>query len=486
MSKENIVESIKLGIDIGTTNLKIIAFDNELEQVARVQKTYITYFREDRFVEQEVEDIYAALIDGLLEISVLVSLRQVASISFSSAMHSLILLDKEFNFISQNIIWSDNRASDLVDKFKMEADWLSYYEATGTPVHPMSPFAKLMWFKDNGVLADAEYIFGIKEYLIFRLSGEYISDYSIASATGLMNIHKLEWDSAALDYLDLNEAKLPKLVDVDYKTSLNNPEVKRILHLNKDIKIVIGGSDGSLTNLGANVLTEGDATLTIGTSAAIRMTADSPLLDKEGRLFSYYIKDGKWLIGGASNNGGNVLSWLNRVMFSGNETVFDSLSLAISETSIGADGLLFLPFLNGERAPYWDADLRASFLGLQSSHSKNDLIRAILEGMFFNIKNIKNLLEDAMGKSIGNIYVNGGLAENIDVMTLLADLLGSDLNIFNATDLTALGAVKITTDTQAAAVIGQVLEYNSSKHKEYLLRQDKFNKLVDLIAEIYG
>jgi gluconokinase len=159
-----------------------------------------------------------------------------------------------------------------------------------------------MWLKNNTeILAKAGHIISIKDYIIYHLTGRYITDYSLASATGMFNIHSLKWDQTALDILDISEKLLPELADVDAELEVTNQDLIERFAFAGDVKLILGASDGCLANLGSGTLARGETTLTIGTSGAVRMTVNKPLLDAQGRTFCYYLARDKWIIGGAVN-----------------------------------------------------------------------------------------------------------------------------------------------------------------------------------------
>lgn len=416
----------KIGIDIGTTNVKAILFD-EVNQIIRKESINInTHYNEKGFAEQSVQEVLEATLKCL---NMLVD-EKVEYVSFSSAMHSLIIANKVKQPFTENIIWADNRAKDAIDKFKEHLDWLSFYQKTGTPIHPMSPFAKLLWFKLMGILESDMFIFGMKEYIIYQLTGEYVMDYSIASATGLMNLDTLEWDEDILDFLQISKEMLPRLVDT-------NTELQA-----KDFhyKVVVGASDGCLVNLGSNALNKGQTTLTIGTSGAVRMTVDQPILDQHGRTFCYYLKKDTYIIGGAVNNGGNVLDWLGNVFFDKKEELLKALPTYLRETEMGANGLIFLPHLFGERAPYWDASLSAMFYGIKVYHHRAQFVRAVVEGLFYNLKHVLEILEGIGGAST-ELFISGGVLESEEMLQTVADIFNLKLHVQPQQESTCLGAI---------------------------------------------
>lgn len=416
----------KIGIDIGTTNIKAVLFDDNYHEIENISTPIQTIYTGD-FAEQDIQEIVDVVFSSIERLNN----KDVSHISFSSAMHSIILSSSDLCPFTKNVIWLDNRSKDLINNFKEQADWLSFYHKTGTPIHTMSPFAKLLWYKENTSFINKDIrVFGIKEYIIYKLTGEFVEDYSIASATGLMNIHTLRWDIDILDYIGINEDQLPRLVDTNQTFSA----------LNYSFKVVVGASDGCLVNIGVGALSKGQTTLTLGTSGAVRMTVYEPVLDPHGRTFCYYIKKNTYVIGGAVNNGGNVLTWLGRVFYKSKEEMFDDLPDLLHRTNEGSNGLVFFPFLFGERAPFWDANLTASFVGLTHNHTRDDMVRAVIESVLFNLKHVLEILESNSCKS-NELYISGGVLQNLEILDLLAGIFKIKIHIQDSYEAAAIGAV---------------------------------------------
>ena len=416
----------KIGIDIGTTNIKAVLFDDNYHEIENISTPIQTIYTGD-FAEQDIQEIVDVVFSSIERLNN----KDVSHVSFSSAMHSIILGSNDLCPYTKNVIWLDNRSKDLIDSFKKQANGLSFYHKTGTPIHAMSPFAKLLWYKENTSLLSKDVrIFGIKEYIIYKLTGEFVEDYSIASATGLMNIHSLRWDKDILDFIGIKEEQLPRLVDT-----------KEIFPaLNYSFNVVVGASDGCLVNVGVGALSKGQTTITLGTSGAVRMTVNQPVLDPFGRTFCYYIKENTYVIGGAVNNGGNVLTWLGRVFYKSIEEMFEDLPDLLDRTKEGSNGLVFFPFLYGERAPFWDANLTASFVGLTHNHTRDDMVRAVIESVLFNLKHVLEILESNSCKS-NELYISGGVLQNLDILDLLVGIFKIEIHVQDSYEAAALGAV---------------------------------------------
>lgn len=220
-------------------------------------------------------------------------------------MHSLIVMDEEHRPLTNSITWADNRSQAYAKKLRLSDRGQEIYGKTGTPIHAMSPLCKLFWLKheDPGIYQRAARFIGIKEYVFQRFFGQYVIDYSIASATGLFNIHEMRFDEGILNELEIEEQQLSQAVDTTYILKGLNETFAERMGLDSMTPFVIGASDGVLSNLGVDAFRPGEVAVTIGTSGAIRTVVDAPRTDREGRLFCYALTKDKWVIGGPVNNG---------------------------------------------------------------------------------------------------------------------------------------------------------------------------------------
>ena len=478
-----------IAIDIGTSNIKAAAFDEHLNKVSSAEHSCNTYRDFPGQAEQDPDEILQAVVHVLASVtSTLEDPSTVEYIAFSSAMHSLIIVDSDHKPLTRCLIWSDNRAADEVRRFKESNDWLAHYRRTGTPIHPMSPFFKLLWLKNNtDILAKAGHIISIKDYIVRYLSGRYITDYSLASASGLLNIHKLKWDREAIEILGISETLLPELADVDTKLDIKNNEITERLASASDVKIILGASDGCLANLGSGALNRGETTLTIGTSGAVRMTVDKPLLDDQGRTFCYYLASDKWIIGGAVNNGGNVLAYLDGIIDSGNGDIYQRIEQSVGKVEPGSEGLLFIPYLFGERAPHWDGSLSASYLCIGPQHTKDHFLRAALEGISYNLREVWQLLESIAGSST-RITASGGFLKSQVWSQIVADIFGHEIEASAGVDSSCLGAAMLSGYSnrfepgQNKTV--EAIHTNASSNEIYLKLYDRYLLCSRLLTEL--
>lgn len=263
-----------LGVDIGTTSTKAVLYRKSGKVEASHTINYPLHTPDTLVAEQDSEEIFHAVL-GVIRETVRkgnVSAGELRLISFSSAMHSLIAVGDNDELLTNSITWADTRAADYARKIKEDHHGHEIYLRTGTPIHPMSPLAKLVWMKEENpeVFNKARKFISIKEYVFHQLFGEYVVDYSMASATGLFNLQTLDWDEAALDLAGISPDQLSEIVPTVHQLRGVNEEHRTYMGIGADVPFVIGATDGVLSNLGVNAIEEGVIAVTIGTSGAIR------------------------------------------------------------------------------------------------------------------------------------------------------------------------------------------------------------------------
>ncbi|CAM3961912.1 gluconokinase [Paenibacillus alkaliterrae] len=441
-----------IGVDIGTTSTKSVLFTVNGSIVASHGIEYPLHSPSPAIAEQDPDEIFRAVL-GTIGQAVAKSNVQPADIlcvSFSSAMHSVIAVDKEGTPLTKCITWADNRSLEWTNKIKNDWNGHDIYLRTGTPIHPMSPLSKLTWLRhDHKELFDRSYKFiSIKEYVFFKLFGRYVIDYSIASATGMFNLRQLQWDEEALEVAGVTADRLSELVPTTYKLEGLDSSFAEQMNILRETPFIVGASDGVLSNLGVNAIEPGVVAVTIGTSGAIRAVTDKPVTDPKGRIFCYALTENHWVIGGPVNNGGMIFRWVRDQIGTAEIAEakqrgvdpYELLTELAAKVKPGSDGLIFHPYLAGERAPLWDANARGSYFGLGLHHKKEHLIRAALEGVIYNLYSVLMALEELTGKP-KKIQATGGFARSELWRQMMADIFDQELHVPESIESSCLGAV---------------------------------------------
>lgn len=403
-----------LGIDIGTTAMKFAVINEE--KIKFQQSSPVTTYREEEGkCYQRWSELLVILQQGIQTIPK-DTRNEITKISFSVAMHSLLPYEDPYS--DELYLWSDTQAAQRMEAFKKEPMAENFYQKTGTPLHPMSPFAKILHFNQQNVKRQTKY-YGIKELVMYYMTGDFVVDYSTASATGLFNLETREWDQEILDYLDVQRDQFAELVDTTASFAIQ-ARVAEELKLSETVEVVIGASDGCLAAFASYVATGIPNSLTIGTSAAVRRVTNTPTFNQH-QNFCYYLKDNYYVTGAPSNNGGCVLEWASHIFSKYPEEFFEELPEILAESDIGAKGLRFLPFINGERAPLWQEDVSGSFENLRIIHTKADMIRSVVEGILINIRTLTQMIAIK-----GQLSLSGGFFQSEILTQMTADILGID------------------------------------------------------------
>jgi gluconokinase len=419
-----------IGVDIGTTSTKAVAFAVNGTVLGSGGASYPVYTDAGGRHELDPDQLMEAVSSALGQVLRLAG-DAPAGISFSCAFHSLLAVDEQGNPLTRAMTWADLRPSAAAKALKGTEAGLRIYRNTGTPVHAMSPLCKLLWLKEDqpDIFRRASRFIGIKEYIWWRLFGKYQVDHGIASATGLFDIRRLVWYPESLVLAGIDAGRLSEPVPCTHIETVNG------------LSYIIGGGDGCLANLGSGAVRPGETALTIGTSGAIRMTAGAPEDDPEGRIFNYILSADRYACGGATNNGGNALKWLFEKVFGigDNEEEWQRRVNEADGVPPGCEGLIFLPYLQGERAPVWDADATGVWVGVRSIHDQRHFTRACLEGVTYALRQIGASLEETIGP-IEHIAASGGFTRSEVWLQLIADVFHKPVQLTGVADASAIGA----------------------------------------------
>ena len=445
-------KSYYLGVDLGTTSTKAVLFRKNGEVISMHHVEYPLNSPAPSIAEQDPNEIFQAVVQSI-KLTIQkgkIHADEVKLVSFSSAMHSVIAIDENGHPITQCITWADTRATKWADKIKHELNGLEIYRRTGTPIHPMSPLAKIAWLRTDHpeTFAKTNKFIGIKEYIFYKFFNQYLVDHSIASATGMFNLTELNWDKEALQVAGISSKQLSEPVPTTHVVTGLAENYATEMGISSETPFVVGASDGVLSNLGVNAIDPGVVAVTIGTSGAIRTVTDKPVTDPKGRIFCYALTDKHWVVGGPVNNGGMTFRWVRDELASAEvETAtrlgidpYEVLTKIASRVPSGSDGLIFHPYLAGERAPLWNANARGSFFGLGLHHKREHMIRSVLEGVILNLYTVMLTLQEMIGVP-SKIQATGGFARSELWRQMLADIFDQEVVVPESFESSCLGAI---------------------------------------------
>lgn len=486
-------EELVLALDIGTTSAKAVIFKLNGTLVAEAEREITSFYPETDWVEQdpiEIERLSVQAISDVIEKSA-VDASQILALGISCAMHSIICVDEQFNPLSRAMIWADGRSSQQAEKLKRTKGF-DFYRRTGMPTHPMSPFTKLLWMKETEFkpFNQATYFMSVKEYVLQKWFGRRIVDYAMASATGLFNLETFDWDEEAIEQAGINREQLSEIVPPTEILTGINEQVASEMGISAQMPFVIGSADGQLANLGSGAISPGEVAISAGTSGAIRQMINGFQVSEHEETFCYAFTNDLSIIGGPTNNGGIALQWVKDLLeYKG---TFDELTAEANQVAPGAEGVLFFPYINGERAPLWNQHAKGNFFGLSVTHKKEHLIRAVLEGITYNLYHIGQALEQQAGRP-EKIYVNGGLARSPLWIQMLADVFGHEVYVSEShhsaawgaawTALVGIGKVGSFENIKDNIPIKEIIKPDQEKHKIYTNIFEKYEKIAKDLAK---
>ena len=442
-------EAVWIGVDVGTTGVRAMAYTAQGKSVAVRDAFYPLETPQYDRAEQNPQQIYDAaeeVIAGVVK-ELQYKLVTISGIALSSVMHSFIPQDKRFDLLGNMITWADSRSSNIVHRMEQDEQCKQFYFRTGCPLHASYPLAKIIWVKENQpeIFARMAHIGSIKDYMFRLMTGEWVTDKSVASSSGLFNAFTETWDSEILDYVGIQEEQLPKVVSTTYSGKLVAGVAER-LGLPVNTPVVIGATDGVLVNVGIGAVSKGQLSATIGTSGAIRMLTEKPQMDPKGRTWCYNLTDTMWVAGGAINNGGMILRWMrNRILhYHGSQMEqlsvdpYDLMTMKARHVPAGSGGLLLMPYFTGERAPYWNSDLRGAFVGLSLNHSRSYMIRATMEGICYSLRFVLDALREF--EDVKDIRISGSFTKSELWVQIMSDIFGEHITLPNNSEGASFGA----------------------------------------------
>ena len=495
-----------LGIDMGTTGIRAVVFDAEAQVVAAARQDCRLYAPHAGWAEQDPDEVLAAtnavVRAAAARTAEVLGVRRppIAAISFSAILHTIIPVDHRGVALGRAIIWADTRSLPFADEIKREYDAHGLYSRTGCPVHPMYSPAKLRWYRAHQaeVFQQAARFITIKEYVQADWLGPVPIDYSLASGTGLLDLATREWDAESLAAAGIGPERLASLVDTTAVVGTLPAATAERLGLAPGCPVVSGAGDGPLSTLGTGCVEPGQYTAMVATSGAVRAVADQPVTDPQGRNWCYYLAEDRWIAGCAINNAGLAVRWLRDQVLAAppapgeaeasNPTVSaDEVDRWAAAVPPGADGLVILPFLTGERSPYWNAAARGVVFGLSLAHHRGHLVRAMLEGIGYRMRSILDALTEVAGP-VSEVRAAGGFVGSPVWMQIVADVLDQPLHLPVTQEASALGAamlaMRATGHVERFAELLQFVHVEGACHPQPA-NVETYRRLYDLYMRLY-
>ena len=432
-----------IGIDSSTTATKALLMDEKGAVVSVSAAEYPFETPQPLWSEQDPQlwwDGTVESIRGVLAESG-VDPAEVGGLGLTGQMHGLVLLDGDGNVLRPSILWNDQRTGAQCDEIRQRVGLQRLIEITGNDALTGFTAPKILWVAQNepDVYAKVEHILLPKDYVRYKLTGEFATDKAGAAGTLLIDLESRDWSAEMLEKLDIDPAWLPPTHEGPQITGTLSAEAAAATGLPVGTPVMAGGGDQAAGAVGVGAVKEGIVALTLGTSGVVFASADKPFIEPDGHLHAFcHSVPGRWHLMGVMLSAAGSLRWYRDTLAPG--VGYDELLAPAADVPIGSEGLVFLPYLTGERTPHPDPLARGSFVGLTVRHTQPHMTRAVLEGVAFGLRDSFELMKGAGLSEITQVRVSGGGARSPLWRQILADVFDSELVTVNTTEGAAYGA----------------------------------------------
>ena len=467
-----------IGIDIGTSGTKSVLFDLSGNVIASATAEYPLYQPQNGWAEQDPEDWWQAVRTTLKEIAPKAA-GEIAGIGLSGQMHSLVLLDRNNTVLRPAILWCDQRTGAQCEKIEAIIGRERLIQITANPALPGFTASKLVWVQDNEPenWKKCAHILLAKDYIRFKLTGEYATEVSDASGMQLLDVAGRCWSAEVCEKLSISMDKLAKVYESPEITGRITPEAAALTGLSAGIPVAGGGGDNAAAAIGTGVYAPGKAFTTIGTSGVVFTPCDSPIIDPKGRIHTFCAAvPGTWHVMGVTQAAGLSLNWFRKNLAS--ELTYDQITDGCKDIPIGSERLLYLPYLMGERTPILDSNARGVFFGLSAMHDRLHMARAVIEGISFSLCSCMDVIRE-VGIAVTDMALCGGGAKSPFWKQMLCDIYGISVKTLASQEGAALGAAILggvaggmfTTVAEGCRSMvkdGSCVSPNMEDHEEYM------------------
>lgn len=433
-----------MGVDLGTSSVKIIVMDEAGQVTASISKEYGVSYPKIGWAEQNPEDWWNATRDGIRDLLRVSDIdgATVSGIGFSGQMHGLVLLDKDGVVLRPAILWCDQRTQEECDYLNNEIGQDKISQYTGNMALTGFTAPKLLWVKkhEREIFDRVAHVLLPKDYIRYRLTGVYATDVSDASGMLMLDVKERKWSREMLAILDIKEEVLPRVYESWEVTGKLTKEAAAYTGLTEETVVVGGAGDQAAGAVGAGIVEKGILSVALGTSGVVFANSDNYEVDEANRLHSFCHSNGKWHQMGVMLSAASCLKWWAEDINKDVEgDAFDKLLREAGEIPVGSRGLVFLPYLMGERTPYNNPDARGVFLGLNISSSRGDMTRSVLEGVCFGLRDSLEILK-SLKIPVEAVRVSGGGSASQLWRQILADVFGVKVQVVNSKEGPAYGA----------------------------------------------
>ena len=429
---------ITIGIDIGTSAVKLLAMDQKGQVLHTISQEYPLYMYSDGRSEQAPEDWWNETAQGLKELTRNLP-EPVAAVSFSGQMHGLVALDENDQVLRRAILWNDQRTGAQCDYLNntIGRDVLLDNAANIALTGFTAP--KILWMRDNEpeLFAKTKKVMLPKDYIAYKLSGVFATDYSDASGTLLLDVARKDWSDALLEIIGLTRAQVPALYHSYQAVGTVTPEAAKETGLPTTAKVVIGGGDQAVGAIGTGTVKSGTCSVSLGTSGVLFVAADDFAVDKgPSAIHSFCHATGRYHLMGVTLAAAGSAKWWYEEVLSTQDYAKEQATIA---QNLGKNSVYFLPYLSGERTPHNNPLARGAFMGMNMTTTRSDMTQAVMEGVAFSLRDILTRVTQ-LGHNVTSARIIGGGAKSPVWCQMVADVLNMQVEKINATEGPAFGA----------------------------------------------
>ena len=434
-----------LVLDVGTSSLKAMLYNEAGRLLNRASYEYHSNFFSSSYVEQNPHSWHDALVSTLKESAEFIEFNKLHldAIAVTSQRASVIPIDKDGRTLHNAIMWQDKRSLAQCDQLLAQLSMKDMYYRTGLRANPYFSVPKMMWLKDERreIYDKAYKLIGVQDYIVYLLTGAFVTDWSQACRTMLMNINTFSWDDDMLKISGIDKSKLAELVPPGSRAGFLGSALASSTGLPPGIPVIIGGGDQQCAALALNILRPGYAEANTGTGSFIVAYADAPTFDDECRtLCSASALPGKWIAEAGIFNTGAIHRWFKEQAYPEGEAVYDLMNKDVEESPVGANGVIMLSHFEGSAAPYWNPLAKGLFFNLSLGTKRSDMTRAILEGIAMEIGHNISLIENLV-KGISTVSVAGGLVAFDLFNQIQSDCFNKTVIRYDNNEASSLGAL---------------------------------------------
>lgn len=482
-----------IGVDLGTSAVKLLLMDEKGEIRKIVSKEYPLYFPHPGWSEQNPEDWFLKTVEGIKELTAECEKSKVAGISFGGQMHGLVALDGEDRVIRPAILWNDGRTREETDYLNevIGKDKLSEHTANIAFAGFTAP--KILWMKKHEPenFAKIRKVMLPKDFLAYKLSGVFCTDVSDASGMLLLDVKNRCWSKEMLDICGISEKQLPKLYESFQTVGTLRPEIAEELGLSGQVKVIAGAGDNAAAAVGTGTVGEGMCNISLGTSGTVFISSKSFGVDENNALHSFAHADGNYHLMGCMLSAASCNKWWNEDILKTKDFAAEQAQI----TRLGENNVFYLPYLMGERSPHNNPDARAMFIGMSMDTTRADMTQAVLEGVAFALRDSLEVAK-SLGIRIERTKICGGGAKSPLWKKMIANIMNLKVDVIESEEGPALGGAMLAavgcgeypdveTIAEKLVKVVDTVEPEEELVAKYEEKYQKFKKIYPAVKELY-